>query len=32
MSLAEKMNPKKLPKKLLALDGGGIRGMITVEV
>jgi len=32
MSLAEKMNAKKLPKKLLALDGGGIRGMITVEV
>lgn len=32
MSLAEKINPKNSPKKLLALDGGGIRGMITVEV
>ncbi len=32
MSLGEKINPKNGPKKLLALDGGGIRGMITVEV
>ena len=32
MSLAEKINPKNGPKKLLALDGGGIRGMIAVEV
>lgn len=32
MSLAEKINSKNSPKKLLALDGGGIRGMITVEV
>ncbi len=32
MSLAEKINPKNGPKKLLALDGGGIRGMMTVEV
>jgi len=32
MSLADKINPKNSPKKLLALDGGGIRGMMTVEV
>ena len=32
MSFAEKINSKNTPKKLLALDGGGIRGMITVEV
>ena len=32
MGLAEKINSKNSPKKLLALDGGGIRGMITVEV
>jgi len=32
MSLAEKINAKNTPKKLLALDGGGIRGMITVEI
>ena len=32
MSLAEKIHPKNSPKKLLALDGGGIRGMITVEI
>jgi uncharacterized protein len=32
MGLAEKINPDRSPKKLLALDGGGIRGLITVEV
>ncbi len=32
MSLAEKIDPKNGQKKLLALDGGGIRGMMTVEV
>lgn len=32
MSFSEKINSKNAPKKLLALDGGGIRGMITVEV
>ena len=32
MSIREKINPKNGPKKLLALDGGGIRGMITIEV
>lgn len=32
MSFAEKIHSKNSPKKLLALDGGGIRGMITVEV
>lgn len=31
MSLAEKMQPK-LQKKFLALDGGGIRGILTVEI
>ena len=32
MSIDKKIHPKNSPKKLLALDGGGIRGMITVEV
>lgn len=32
MGVLEKMNSQKLPKKLLALDGGGIRGMVTVAV
>lgn len=32
MGLAEKINPDRSPKKLLSLDGGGIRGLITVEV
>ncbi len=31
MSLQQKINGDG-PKKILALDGGGIRGMITVEV
>jgi hypothetical protein len=31
MNLADKLN-KKPPYKLLALDGGGIRGLITIEV
>ena len=30
MSLAEKFNPDNGPKKILALDGGGIRGAITI--
>ncbi|MBD0364115.1 MAG: patatin-like phospholipase family protein [Coleofasciculus sp. C3-bin4] len=32
MSLYDKANKKTGPYKLLALDGGGIRGMITLEV
>lgn len=32
MSFSQKINSKNSPKKLLAIDGGGIRGMITVEV
>jgi uncharacterized protein len=31
MSYRDKLNPNG-PKKLLALDGGGIRGLITIEV
>ena len=31
MSLAEKIQPGR-PKKILALDGGGIRGILTVEI
>jgi patatin-like phospholipase/acyl hydrolase len=31
MALADKIDPRG-PKKILTLDGGGIRGMITVEV
>lgn len=30
MSLAEKFNPDNGPKRILALDGGGIRGAITI--
>lgn len=32
MSLYDKANKKTGPYKLLALDGGGIRGLITIEV
>lgn len=32
MSIYDKVNKKTGPYKLLALDGGGIRGMITLEV
>lgn len=32
MSIYDKANQKNPPYKLLALDGGGIRGMITLEV
>ncbi|MEM9927209.1 MAG: patatin-like phospholipase family protein [Cyanobacteria bacterium P01_D01_bin.50] len=32
MSIYDKANKKNGPYKLLALDGGGIRGMITLEV
>jgi len=32
MSIHEKVNKKTGPYKLLALDGGGIRGLITIEV
>jgi patatin-like phospholipase/acyl hydrolase len=31
MSLADKIRPMR-PKKILALDGGGIRGILTVEI
>lgn len=30
MSLSEKLNPNNGPKRILALDGGGIRGAITI--
>ena len=32
MSIYDKANKKNPPYKLLALDGGGIRGMISLEV
>jgi patatin-like phospholipase/acyl hydrolase len=32
MSFYDKANKKTEPYKLLALDGGGIRGLITLEV
>ena len=32
MSVHEKLSNQKRPHKLLALDGGGIRGLITLEV
>ncbi|HEU4641614.1 MAG TPA: patatin-like phospholipase family protein [Gemmatimonadaceae bacterium] len=31
MSLIERLHPA-LPKRVLALDGGGIRGIITIEI
>jgi patatin-like phospholipase/acyl hydrolase len=32
MTLAQKIKASNTPKKILTLDGGGIRGMITVEI
>ncbi|NOQ64770.1 MAG: patatin [Methyloprofundus sp.] len=32
MTLAQKIKVTNTPKKILTLDGGGIRGMITVEI
>jgi patatin-like phospholipase/acyl hydrolase len=32
MSVCDKLQENKRPHKLLALDGGGMRGVITIEI